>query len=120
MGDKAPTKKERERWDLFKRIGCIACYLDSQPFRFYEVHHLVEGYRLGHRFTVPLCTWHHRGERGAGITMKSMRAIFGPSMALEKPAFIERYGTERELVERVDELIGWVPPNWPVSKVMPR
>lgn len=118
--DRAPTKAERERGERFRSIGCIACYIDGWPGRYYEWHHLVEGYRLGHRFVIPLCTWHHRGECGAGMTTRTMRTIYGPSLALEKNAFTNRYGTERELCERVDELIDWPAPEWPVSKVVPR
>lgn len=120
MTGKQPTKDERERWEAFAKIGCIACYLEGMPFRKFERHHIVEGYRLGHRFSLPLCRWHHRGELLAGTTVDNMTNIYGPSLHHSKKRFVEVYGSERELCERVDRLIGWPAPVWPVSKVVPR
>lgn len=114
------TDEHRERWERFTRTGCIACYLEGYPFRAFERHHLVEGYRLGHRFTVPLCRWHHRGAPDQRMDETECRLLYGPSMALEKQAFVEHFGTERELCEKVDDLIGWEPPEWPQSKILAR
>jgi hypothetical protein len=107
----APTKKQRERLDRLHRLPCIACVQEgvSQPFPT-EAHHLVDfGYREhsgGHDATIPLCCWHHRGQQLTGANPKMMATMYGPSLALEKRAFTTRYGTQRELLQRVEMVLG--------------
>lgn len=101
---KQPTAPERRRIKRMLELGCICCRLHhgiSQPA---EVHHLVEGYRLGHRYTIPLCPWHHRGQHPLG---NLARDTLGPSLALHKREFIEQYGNERFLLRLVDEKLGY-------------
>lgn len=101
----APNVFEAKRISRFALIGCVACRQLGNFGEPYDVHHLVEGYRLGHRFTIPLCPWHHRGvECTPGDKLK------GPSLARSKRAFVERFGTERELLAEVDELLGYPSP----------
>jgi len=103
-GRKGITAADRERFASLRQLGCIACTKRGIVGSKAEIHHLVEGYRLGHEYTIPLCTWHHRGERtDLSVSMESMRGIFGPSMAREKRQFVGEFGSERELLEEVDK-----------------
>jgi AraC-like DNA-binding protein len=89
---------------LLKQFGCIACRHRGLSGHSVEIHHLVEGYRLGHEYTIPLCIWHHRGEReNLNVPMAKMREFFGPSLAREKKQFVREFGSERELLEGVNQ-----------------
>ena len=96
-----PAGADALRISRFDLIGCIACYKDGHIHEPYDCHHLVEGYRLGHRYTIPLCPWHHRGVPGQGSALK------GPSMATDKKAFVAKYGSERSLLTYTDQLLGY-------------
>jgi hypothetical protein len=99
------VSRER-RYYFLQRIGCIACLMDGQPGEPADMHHIVDkGYRRlsgGDKATIPLCPWHHRGLPPSGFSEASARESFGPSLALHKRGFVARYGTERELLARVD------------------
>ena len=85
----------------------MCCQIESikQPFRT-EGHHIVDkGYRKysgGDESRLPLCAWHHRGLCVDGITTSEMIYKYGPSLALHKKTFIDTYGTERELLARLE------------------
>jgi hypothetical protein len=104
-----PTAAQQRRLDALSRMPCIACLLEGagtvQPNRT-EIHHLVDkGTRElsgGHDSTLPLCVWHHRGVPRGKATAREMATAYGPSLALQKRAFNARYGTERELLARVN------------------
>lgn len=87
-------------------IGCICCRIEGQPS---DVHHLVDrGSRAasgGDYATVPLCEWHHRGVPRNGLRPSEALFHFGPSLALQKRLFIRTYGTERELLAKVEQKI---------------
>lgn len=90
------TKAHETRFRLLQKLGCICCKKLgrwSPP----EIHHLVEGSRrLGHEFTLPLCYWHHRHPGTED---------FGPSIADGSKVFAKRWGTQRELLAEVNELL---------------
>lgn len=104
---KTPTKAEQSRLDALAAMRCVCCEIEGvhQPFHT-EVHHLVDkGYRKhsgGHMATLPLDLWHHRGIVKPGWTSTEMYAHYGPSLALQKREFVATYGTERELLARVN------------------
>lgn len=102
------NKAERQRMDRIHRMGCIAC--GRRPV---DAHHLVDkGYRKhsgGHGATIPLCAWCHRGEPIIGVSVKYMTLCIGPSLAVNKRAFVAKYGTERELIAKVDAMLGKSP-----------
>lgn len=110
-----PTAAEERRLSALSRMTCIACELNgpawAQPNRT-EVHHLVDkGTRKlsgGHKATLPLCAWHHRGVVPRQHTALFMLGRYGPSLALQKRAFVARYGTERALLARVDKKLAEV------------
>lgn len=101
---KSPTIAERRRFGALQEMGCIACRIDGRPGEPPDIHHLVEGgRRIGHAFSLPLCPWHHRGVSGMGESLATQ--LYGPSLARSKRDFVARYGSERELLRMVDDLI---------------
>jgi hypothetical protein len=105
-----PTRDEK-RYAALRQIGCIACVLKGYTFPcgHPEIHHLVDkGYRKhsgGNQATIPLGPWHHRGEPRIDYTATEMRAIWGPSMFAESKEFARLYGSQRDLLAKVNELL---------------
>lgn len=85
---KSATQIEKEHLLLIKSMGCIVCPRPAPS----EAHHIcVAGRRVGHFYTLPLCHEHHEGtELSIGNTKKK---------------FIEKFGTEFELLVKVNKLI---------------
>ena len=85
----------------------MCCKIEGvgQPFRT-EAHHIVDGgYRKhsgGDESRLPLCTWHHRGICLNTKTTSRMIYDYGPSLELMKKSFVATYGTERELLARLE------------------
>ncbi|MND38628.1 hypothetical protein D3C76_47660 [compost metagenome] len=94
------TKDEKAHLSRVVAIGCIACLISGMPGTPAEVHHpragVGKGKKASHFDAIPLCPAHHRG------TMHPQE----PSIHLAKRAFIERFGTEAELLERVRQELG--------------
>lgn len=104
--------RHAKRYERLRAIGCICCRQESPSISTLlpaEVHHLVDrGYRKhsgGNQATIPLCGWHHRGEPIIDHSVTWMRGMFGPSMRLESKLFTETYGSQRELLARVNEML---------------
>lgn len=110
MSHKRPTKAQQVRLDRIHRLPCMCCVVEgvAQPFPT-RAHHLVDkGYRKhsgGHDATLPLCDWHHQGFQREGWIKAEMTAKYGPSMALSKRRFVDRYGSERELLAMIDKVL---------------
>lgn len=108
MTAKAATKEQQRRFGAMWQLGCIACYLDEhEAFQCgeTEIHHMLKGSRrIGHDATVPLGSWHHQGVAN-GISNKFMLSELGPSYHKHRRAFRERYGSDAELVEKVNALL---------------
>ena len=104
------SKADQARLDWVHQQPCIACVLNEGRWLTtgmrVEAHHLVDGgYRKhsgGHQATLPLCLHHHRGVPLIGFTDKDMETAFGPSRELAHRRFIEVYGTDRELLAKVN------------------
>ena len=84
--------------DKVASLGCIVCRnlgFGESPA---EIHHIRDGYGISQRApdseAIPLCFIHHRSEGGGQIGYHTSPL-----------GFIERYGTERELLHQVKELI---------------
>ena len=91
---KVKTKAEKERLQTIAEMPCYACFQDGVEMQS-EVHHIRKhtglSIRPEHKFTIPLCAKHHR---------------FGKvSVHLGKKAFVERYGTEQEILKKVNREI---------------
>jgi len=100
---------DRKRMGACKKTGCMACRKEGYwacalPI---EYHHLlVGGLRVGHRYAVALCPWHHQGHPLRFKTIEQMREDYGPNLHDESRAFHERFGTDQELLDRQDDAIG--------------
>ena len=94
------TKAEKAHLSRLADIGCIACRLDGHHDTPAEIHHLREGMGMGqrnnHYRAIPLCPAHHRGTQGIKI----------PSVHGTPDLFRKTFGTELELLNRVNELLG--------------
>lgn len=93
------TKDEKAHLSRVAELGCIACRKMGFPDTPAEIHHprsgAGKGQRSSHLDAIPLCPVHHRG------TMHPLE----PSIHLDKRAFIERFGTEAELLAEVRRLM---------------
>lgn len=114
MQSKAPaaTAAEKARFEkLFELVGCLPCRLEHGRYVAPEIHHLVEGgKRLGHSMTVPCCRWHHRSITQMRPSTAALE--FGPPLGGSHAHiryFVERYGTERELVALADRILAGEP-----------
>lgn len=103
------SKTDQQRFDRLRRIGCICSRKLGLGWVAPEMHHIVgSSYRKhsgGNKATIPLSAWFHRGEPPNGMRPSEATKQFGPSLRLDKKAFIERFGTERELLAEVDDLL---------------
>jgi hypothetical protein len=104
------TKSDVRRYDALQRYGCVCCRAEGLPIGPVQIHHLVDkGNRElsgGNQSSLPLCAWHHQGIVPAGHTIESATLAFGPSLRHQSKAFHERYGSQRELLAKVNEEIG--------------
>lgn len=91
---KNKTKLEKERLEIIGNMPCYACYQDGKEVQA-EVHHIRNhtgmGLRPSHFDTIPLCHSHHRTGK--------------ISVHLGKKAFVEKYGTEQEILKKVNREI---------------
>jgi hypothetical protein len=97
-----------ERFASLYALGCVVSrIIDVGRWEPAEIHHLVEGRkRLGHQFTIPLSPWFHRGVPSSfDVRPSQATKALGPSLAINKRAFVERFGRERQLLELTNELI---------------
>ena len=102
------TKADKQRFDAFRKVGCVACRkrgIKSQA----DVHHLLSGgRRRGHQYTIPLCPWHHRGEPPDGMAATDALWVYGPSLARSSRRFRAEFGTDAVLLRQTDLLVGMV------------
>jgi hypothetical protein len=105
------TVADIDRFGELYRLGCVVSRLiDLDRWEPADIHHLVEGQRrLGHQSTIPLSPWFHRGVPSR-FDMRPSEATkaLGPSLAINKRAFVEQFGTERQLLELTNELLGLI------------
>ena len=104
---KSATKAEKRRFMRLQDVGCIACRIavgtGGIPS---DIHHILSGgRRISHSATLPLCCWHHRGLPVGDMDIDAMDLLLGPSLALSKRRFINRFGTEMELLEMVNKIL---------------
>lgn len=115
-----PTKAEADRIQRVVDYGCIVSRLKWRIYSPPDFHHILSGgVRMGHWYGIALNPWFHRGVCQSGMSQREMTRVYGPSLALDKPAFEHEHGTERYLWELTQRLFGW-DRAWPVSKVFRR
>lgn len=93
------NKRDLARFDKLQRYGCVACRIlgfYSAP----DVHHVLSGgRRTGHQATLPLCPYHHRGMLPSEA---QWHLDMGPSLANGSKPFHARFGTQSELLDKVN------------------
>lgn len=93
------TKEEKRHLNAVASLGCIACRQDGFYDTPAEIHHVRsgvgKGQRASHYEAIGLCPAHHRGTHHPAVV----------SIHLAKRDFINQYGTERELLEKVLALL---------------
>lgn len=91
------TKKDKVRFLALQDLGCVCCHIlgwYSPP----DIHHILSGgRRMGNKFTIPLCPAHHRGI----VKLPG----YGPSLADGSKPFEKRFGTQKELLAKVNEML---------------
>ena len=107
------SPKEREkRFTALKGMKCLCCVVeDNEQHMPTEIHHLnFDGKagqkRRGDEYTVPLCSYHHRGVYPEWITGGDALYYWGPSLARNSRLFRETYGTDDQLLQTANEQIG--------------
>lgn len=111
MARPRPKVDDIERFAKLYALGCVISRVFFDRWEPAEIHHLVEGRkRLGHQSTIPLSPWFHRGVPPQ-FDMRPSEAEkqIGPSLARNKRAFVERFGSERELLDKTNALISQIP-----------
>lgn len=97
MIGRTPTAEEKRWMNDITQIGCIVCRLYLKIYTPAEVHHIDGKTKAeAHKKTLPLCHPHHRlGKDTKQFTSRHPWRV----------RFIERYGTEAELLECTKMLV---------------
>ena len=94
------SKADLARYRKLVDYGCVCCNelgIYTPP----DMHHVLSGgRRMGNKFTIPLCPYHHRGVKAYWVDAKD-----GPSLADGSKPFEKRWGTQAQLLERVNKAI---------------
>jgi hypothetical protein len=116
------TKAEKTRMDVIAQMYCPCCVSVGLHFTRIppsEVHHLLQGNkRMGHWFTIPCCSGHHRGA-WTPQQKQTMHPEELVSIADGRKAFENVYGTERSIWRKIQLDHGW-DTEWSSSKILPR
>jgi len=93
---KPPTAAQKRIWGLVFEVGCMACRQDGN-FSFPQIHHVKEYGKRNHGKVFGICPPHH----------SPVCAVPGvPNRHLNPIEFREKYGTDQELFEKCQKLIG--------------
>ena len=94
------TVKDKERGKKLIELGCIVCLIHYELFTPTAFHHLDGQTKEGcHQLTIPLCPRHHQHKDNNKPPL--WFAFHGQRIDFEAA-----YGTEQELLEKTNELIG--------------
>lgn len=102
------TKSEQMRYAALKSIGCIVSRKFYNRWEPCEIHHLTSGgRRLGNEFTIPLSSWRHRAiiPQDCKTTSEAIQK-YGPSLETSKRDFVERFGSELDLLKETNRYLG--------------
>lgn len=96
------TVAEKERFDKLYEMGCIVCINEFGIFTPTAIHHLDGQSKEGcHQLTIGLCGRHHQ-------IKDNSKPPQWFAFHDNKTSFEADYGTQWELLEQVNELIGVV------------
>jgi len=94
---RTPTQEEKKWMDDVRELGCIVCRKYRDVLVPAEIHHVEGKTKPGSHFHVlPLCFWHHR--EGSSSDLYVSRHPY-------KSQFEAAYGTEKELLMEINELV---------------
>jgi Recombination enhancement, RecA-dependent nuclease len=114
-GQKRATKLEREYTARVRELPCLCCEQFGIS-RTAALHHIKDGgHRMGERFVIPLCSGHHQADFARGED-------YGARLSVHRDhrKFVEVFGTERSLWEKVQRKLNLPITGWPESKLVPR
>jgi hypothetical protein len=95
---RTPTVAEKEHMARVADVGCVVCRMKGLGRVPAEIHHIDGKTKKGSHFKVlPLCFDHHR--RGSDKEPISRHPY--------KKRFVEAYGTEEELLKRVQTYMSY-------------
>ncbi len=102
MTRRSLTKADKERSDKLRELGCIVCLNVLELYTPPAIHHLNGQAKPGcHQLTIPLCTMHHQ------VSCNTPAYPLWVSRHGDgRAAFEKEYGTELELLEQVNRMIG--------------
>ena len=93
----AMNKADRAHLDRLATLGCIVCHNEGFGHSSANIHHIRHqqgmSRRAPHTEAIPLCPQHHQ-HGGLGVAIHSGRQTWEA-----------KYGTERELLAQVRELL---------------
>lgn len=97
MKGRNPTADERRHMARVAALGCIACLVERRTETPAGIHHTDGKTKPGAHFKVlPLCAVHHQGGDNNAHYV---------SVHPHKAAFHARYGSEGDLLRRVENLL---------------
>jgi len=113
VGKTAPiTDADERRFDAITEIGCIPCMIEGIAGTPAEVNHATvcgrrvsSPHRSEHQNTYGACAYHHRAVHNGKLSLAELSRRCGPSLALNRRDYHDRYGSELELVQLQDALI---------------
>jgi len=90
-------KADKERYQMLSEMGCICCLLFEGVYSPPSIHHINGRKGNGNKETIPLCYLHH--QEGSNKAEYVSRHPF-------KFEFEKRYGSEKELLKKVNFILG--------------
>jgi hypothetical protein len=97
---RALTKADKIRGVKLRDLGCCVCLNENELYTPAAIHHIDGQTKDGcHDLTIPLCAFHHQ--------IKSNDGKWVSRHGDGRAAFEEAYGTEQELLEQVNNAIGY-------------
>jgi hypothetical protein len=92
------NQNERKHYGRLNQLGCIVCLRLGHGYNEPHIHHIRRGAGMGQKSVytdaIPLCPLHHTNG-GYGVAFHS-----------GKKAFESKYGSETELLEYTNKVLG--------------
>ena len=88
------NKADNKRMDALHRIGCLIAHMTGQPWTPACIHHCTRLGKRDNQKTIPLSPQFHNRD-----------AVFGESVHNGYKLFRDKYGSEHELLDYVNDLL---------------